>query len=154
MEYALIFSIRTGIEEVARQVSRTRLSTNGDAGISGTSAGGVSADILTRLYDLLLGVVGNGNMENVTVCTKFTKEIVNFVPLPYYVSAQCEQFSNARPVYTSADDANLPKFGNTLDYVAARITYTHQYLTPLGALATGLGSDLQMTSFIYFKRED
>ncbi len=152
IEFSAIFSLRAGIEEVARQIARIKLTRSGTTNY-GSSIGSTDPEdrILTDLiHDKLVNIVLKP--QNTEVCVSRSPFLSNFAR-NINLMPQCINF-NANPI-TKPPTLNM---GNPGDYVEIQISYQHDYLTPVGRLLNffGSGTTTNSTSFAtvtYFRKE-
>ena len=148
LEYAVIFSVRSGLEEITREISRVKQSTNGNNDTA------ITNNLHTRITDIVF------DPQNVTVDT--------YVQTPTGVSAEWRSLFGLHvnlvepgviptsSVTFNANRAVRPaplNLGTSLSFVAIRVTYRHEYFTPMAAIA-GLGNDITMNTFSAFQKEN
>lgn len=149
-ELSIIFSLRSGIEDIAREASRTKLTVSGaqvyanNAGLSGSD----DEVIMEMLHEKLVNIVFTP--ENTTICSTIYAD---------EESLNNDISSSARScVIFDADPNMIPSsipLGNSNDYARLEIVYQHDYLTPFGALLSStFGKNLTFSTVSYFRKEE
>jgi hypothetical protein len=126
LELSLMYSIRSGLETIAQEISRDSLSTSGGDFLTALSAD-PSLDRNQYFTDLIHQKIVNiiSKPEDIELCVLTLVDLNASAPL----TNECVQFS--------PDAATRPttvNFGNSDDFIKIYINYTHEYLTPLGSL--------------------
>ncbi len=153
LEFSLIFSLRAGVEEVSRAVTRIQLSsTGGNAYAERNNLGGqaidrVITDLMVERMQAIAFMPNDGKQTNINICSsnfRTASQLANSTP----ATGNCINFNrdtNTVPVI------NLGAEG---DYVRVDINYRHDFLTPLGSLIQNLGPFVNFSSTTYFRKED
>jgi hypothetical protein len=152
VEFSTIFSLRAGIEEVARQIARVKLSRSGATNY-GITIGSTDPEdkILTDLiHEKLVSIVLKP--QNTQICVSKSPFLSNFAR-NINLTSECINFSSDPNTEPTA--LNM---GNPGDYVKIQISYQHDYLTPMGKILNflGNGTTTNSTSFstvTYFRKE-
>ena len=148
LEFSIVFSLRSAIEQVSREISRIKL-TSGLTTINGTliTTTNTADKLLTNLlHKKLVAIVFKP--ENTEICASYATTIQGFIS-NFNANQNCVIFSSNKNTSPSPS-LNMGGAGN---YVKIDIKYKHQYLTPIGKLINSLGTNLPFTSTTYFRNE-
>jgi hypothetical protein len=148
LEYAIIFTVRSGLEEVSREISRMKQSIdNGGNDTTLTNA------LHTRITDIVF------KPQNVTVSSYVRTPVINQEEFWKIFDLMQDFLQNAAPVSTVTFDANRTirpaalNLGTSLSFVGITVTYRHEYLTPMARML-GLGNDITISTMSFFQKED
>jgi hypothetical protein len=153
IEFSIIFSIRSGLEEISRDLARATTSEN--IGITGgldtssiASIDTYKKKLIYRIHTKATNIVLKP--QNLRLCIVVRTTLVNITAVNANTPppANCVNFSSNRAIQPGLA-FNIVS-GN---YALVRLSYRHEYLTPLGRLIAALGNDLTFATIAYFRKD-
>lgn len=146
IEFSIIFSIRSGLEEISRDFARKTLAQATFVTIATQQNISYEQAVINFIHTRSTNIVLKP--QNLQFCIAMRQKLSDIIIIPLTSMTQCVQFSSNRNTKSTAF-FNI----NDKDYIVIRLSYRHQYLTPLGRLIRALGNDLTFYTITYFKKE-
>ncbi len=152
IEFSIIFSIRSGLEEISRDLARAatsqRMGRTGDITTLTTSSYTYEEQLIHRIHTKATNIVLKP--QNLQLCIVVRAQLVNIanVDTNSLASGNCVNFNSDRAI-----EPVLAFTLNEGQYVLVSLSYKHEYLTPLGRLISALGNDFKFATIAYFRKE-
>ncbi len=146
IEFSIIFSIRSGLEEVSRSFARITATKAGGLRLIGNQNITYRQAITNFMHERATNIVLRP--ENLRFCIEVRPDLTGILDVAINTMTTCVQFNQSRNTRPNAF-FNI----NDQEYGVVKLSYTHEYITPIGRLVTALGNNLTFNTVTYFRKE-